>query len=132
MSRAREAFPFAVKVVLAFLALDALERVAQTLSLSFFQAEPDFVQAFVVALWIFIDLLLIFLLWVRSSAGRLWVLIVFAVHLLYVAQLISSDASPLWLSQDDFGRARLLLTLAIDGYGMHLISRPEARAFLCE
>jgi len=124
--------PFALKLIIAFLALDAIERLGQVVVLILASDEAGFVQAFVVGLWIFIDLLLIFLLWLRTSAGRLWVMVVFAVHILYVAFLLTEEASGLWLSQDVLGRGRLLLTLGIDALGMHLAARPEVAEFLTE
>jgi hypothetical protein len=125
------AVPFALKIVICFLILDVAERLIQ-MGLLFFQNEIPWTLIFVFCLWIFIDVLLIALVVFRTTAGRIWVLIVFGVHLFYVGYTMIHESPSLWLGLDAWDQTRILSTLAIDALGMHLCCREDVSEYLTD
>ncbi|MCO5171918.1 MAG: hypothetical protein M9894_36930 [Planctomycetes bacterium] len=128
--------PFVVQVVVAFLVVDALERAVELVSwIQAFRSSlgvprtsttPNFP---VLGLWVAVNVLLVFLLVMRTRAGRLFTAGIFALHAFYLAHVLVVSDSIVWLYMSDWGRARLALTLFVDaGAVVYLLGSQAAEA----
>lgn len=119
--------PFGVRLLVAFLLVDALERVVELVlgvagirglgPMAGIQGGPLPTTAIHVILpsWIVIDVLLAALLLLRMDAGRLWCIAAFALHLIYLAQFLVYHSPHLWMTMGLSGRFSIMATLVIDG-----------------
>lgn len=126
----RPAMPFAVKLVVVFLLMDALERSIG--AVGDWLHSPGWIPLIVAGLWIVTDGLLILLIGLQTFAGRLWTQVIFAIHMFYLGYSIIHDEPLLWFTMSAWGQTRLLLTMAIDGLLIHLVSRSDSKAYLCD
>lgn len=128
--------PFGVRLVVAFLALDAVERVVElgrwihafrtSIGIPRSSTAPNFP---VLGLWVSVDVLLVLLLLMRTKAGRLFSAAIFVLHGVYVAHVLIVSDPMLWLYMSDWGRARLALSLFIDaGALVYLLGREASEA----
>ena len=119
--------PLGVRLLVAFLLVDALERIVE-LALGVAGLRilgpmaglqggplPTFAINVILPSWIVIDVLLAALLLLRMEAGRLWSIAAFALHLIYLAQFLVYHSPHLWMTLEFRGRISLMATLVIDG-----------------
>jgi len=123
--------PFALQIVFCFLVLDSLERIYEAIQF-LLHTENQSWRVIVFGLWVATNVLLILLLYLKTFAGRLWTLVVFGIHLVYLGFHVVSEDKLLWLSLGEWGQGRILLTMAVDAWIMHLISRQEVKDYLIE
>ncbi|MCW8140527.1 MAG: hypothetical protein KIT58_16635 [Planctomycetota bacterium] len=114
--------PFVVQVVVAFLVVDALERAVELASwVHAFRSSLGIPRTStvpnvpVLGLWVAVNVLLVFLLLMRTRAGRLFTAAVFVLHAFYLAHVLVVSDSIVWLYMSDWGRARLALSVFVDG-----------------
>lgn len=128
--------PFGVRLVVAFLGLDALERAVElgtwvhayrtSIGVPPSSTSPNFP---VLGLWIAVDVLLVLLLLMRTQAGRLFAAAIFVLHGVYVAHVLIASDPMLWLYMSDWGRGRLALTLFLDvALFVYLLGRQASEA----
>lgn len=128
--------PFGVRLVVAFLGLDALERAVElgtwiyafrtSIGIPPSSTPPNFP---VLGLWIAVDVLLVLLLLMRTRAGRLFSAAMLVLHALYVAHVLVVSDPMVWLYMSDWGRARLAISLFVDlGLFVYLIGREASEA----
>lgn len=137
-----ESLPFALKVLVCFLAFDALERTgglvlwalqrAQGPELTTSEFDPNGpIGLTSLGLWIMVDLLLIVLVLLRTWWGRVWTSMIFGIHLGYLVWVLVVSKPQLWLYLDDVGRGRMAATLAIDLLALvYLVTSDSARRTL--
>lgn len=123
--------PFALLIIFCFLTIDSLERVYEAIDFLLHSEAPMW-RVIVFGLWIATNVLLILLLYLKTFAGRLWTMVVFGIHLLYLGVHIVNEDKLLWLALGEWGQTRILLTMAIDAWILHLISRQEVKDYLIE
>ncbi|MDF1660678.1 MAG: hypothetical protein P1V97_02845 [Planctomycetota bacterium] len=123
--------PFALLIIFCFLTIDSLERAYEAIDFLLHSEAPMW-RAIVFGLWIATNVLLILLLYLKTFAGRLWTMVVFGIHLFYLGFHIVSENKLLWLSLGEWGQSRVLLTMAIDAWILHLVSRQEVKDYLIE
>lgn len=126
-----EPLPFALVIIFCFLTIDSLERAYEAVDFLMNSDAPSW-RVVVFGLWIATNVLLILLLYLKTFAGRLWTMVVFGIHLVYLAYHIISEDKLLWLSLGEWGQTRVFLTMAIDAWMLHLISRQEVKDYLVE
>lgn len=133
MTESSPELPFAVKFIVLFLGVDILERLGWivTVLLDDGSTLPRTVLAFS-ALWVATDGLLILLLTLRTYAGRIWTILLFSIHIIYVVFQLIHERPFLWVSLDGLGQARLFVTVGIDALILHLVSTQAARDVLVE
>lgn len=133
---AHDPLPFGVRLVVAFLGLDALERAVElgtwiyafrtSIGIPRSSTPPNFP---VLGLWIAVNVLLVLLLLMRTRAGRLFAAAIFVLHGLYVAHVLTVSDPMVWLYMSDWGRGRLALSLFLDvGLFVYLMSREASEA----
>lgn len=133
---ALQPLPFGVRLVVAFLGLDALERAVElgtwihafrtSIGIPPSSTPPNFP---VLGLWIAVDVLLVLLLLMRTKAGRLFAGAIFVLHGLYVAHVLTISDPMVWLYMSDWGRGRLALSLFIDaGLLVYLLGAEASEA----
>lgn len=123
--------PFALLIIFCFLTIDSCERAYEAIDFLLHSEAPMW-RAIVFGLWIATNVLLILLLYLKTFAGRLWTMVVFGIHLVYLCFHIVSEDKLLWLSLGEWGQSRVLLTMAIDAWILHLVSRQEVKDHLIE
>lgn len=123
-------WPFALLLVLSFLILDSVERSVQIVQ-GLIQGASVW-PAFVLGLWVAMNTLLILLLFLRTTAGRLWTIVVFLIHMVYTGFHVIYERPHLWLSLDEIQQSRLLATLMIDALILHCMFRQDVAELLCE
>jgi hypothetical protein len=129
----RDPFPLGVKLVVAFLCLDALERAvelgawiraaASVIGTPRTSTAPNFP---VLGLWVAVDILLVMLLLMRTKAGRLFTAAIFVLHAFYVAHVLVVSNPALWLYMSDWGRARLAVSLFLDAVAVTYLFSSQA------
>jgi hypothetical protein len=124
-------FPFALQIILCFLALDSIERIWEAIQF-LVSSDGDSWRVIVYGLWVATNVLLILLLTLKTFAGRLWTLVVFGIHIFYLGFHIVSQNKLLWLSLDEWSQGRILMTMLIDAWLMHLVSRQEVKELLTD
>jgi hypothetical protein len=130
---ARDAIPLGVRLVVAFLGLDALERAVElgswlreasaTIGAPRTSTAPNFP---VLGLWVAVDVLLVMLLLMRTKAGRLFTAAIFLLHAFYVAHLLVINNPTLWLYMSDWGRGRVALSLLLDAIAVTYLLGQQA------
>ena len=133
----RDALPLAVRVVIAFLCIDAIERAVElgiwiraaqgAVVYPHTSTPPNFP---VLGLWIAVDILLVLLLLMRTKAGRLFTAAIFVLHAFYVAHVLVVSDPTLWLYMSDWGRGRLAITLFLDAVAVSYLLNSQAATAL--
>jgi hypothetical protein len=123
--------PFALQIIMSFLVLDSLDRIYDAVHLLVYETGDSW-RAAVFGLWVATNVLLLLLLLLRTFAGRLWTLVVFGIHMFYIGYHLIATDKLLWLSLNEWGQTRIFVTLAIDAWIMHLISRDDVKDYLIE
>lgn len=133
----RDVLPLAVRVVVAFLCIDALERAVElgawiraaqgSVTYPHTSTPPNFP---VLGLWIAVDVLLVLLLLMRTKAGRLFTAAIFVLHAFYVAHVLVVSDPTLWLYMSDWGRGRLAITLFLDAVAVSYLLNAQAASAL--
>ena len=122
--------PFALQVVLCFLAVDVGERLLHLASWPGLGGSAQSVR--LDALWIVTYGLLGFLLLSRNVAGLAWTRLIFGVHIFYVGYQLVVSQPTLFKNASQLHQARLLLTLLIDCLILHLSTRAELKDYLID
>jgi hypothetical protein len=65
-------------------------------------------------IWVVVNPLLVLLLWLRTTWGRLWSQVVFGIHFLFMAYSVAVSHPELWIYLGSAGRLRLVATLVLD------------------
>jgi hypothetical protein len=131
-----EPLPFGARLVVCFLAVDALQRAVEVgtyLRQASGALHPPATATApnlpVLGLWVAVDVLLVLLLLMRTTAGRLFSAAVFVLHAFYLAHILTVSDPTLWLYMSDWGRVRLALTLFLDAAAVvYLLGHEATRA----
>ncbi len=128
VNAATEGPPLGVKFLICFLLLDASHRGYELVVNG-----PDATggpNSVIFILWIAINLLLAFLLLLRTRAGRFWTQAILLIHIFYLGHELSVRAPYLWLVMGVKDRARILATIALDALFVAYLSGRQARHYL--
>lgn len=136
-SQIRRGIPFALQLIVLFLAFDACERIGEMIWVAWQATHaveppstPYRAPVPVTMLWIVVDVLLPVLLLLRTFAGRWLTQVIFAIHMLYMAHVFVIKYPYLWLYMGGLGRAKLVSTLLIDGCAVAYLFSERARTYL--
>ncbi|MEZ6184247.1 MAG: hypothetical protein R3F62_04450 [Planctomycetota bacterium] len=129
--------PVGVLVLMTFLVVDGLKRLAEVLY-GLTLTEEDLtskvqvfeVSAMVSVFWVCADVLLALLLGLRSWAGRLWTQCLFGIHLFYLFHQIAIRSPEGWLYLNAWSRTQIAVSVVIDMAAIVYLSSPRPRRFL--
>ena len=135
------ALPFAIKLILCFLLLDAAERVYELIVILTSSSTeslggptpyaPSLATLFPHMVWIAINPVLAVLLYLRTSFGRIVTQVMFTLHLLaIIAPDVTITRPEIWLYVDDGARVRLLVTVIVDVAVIAYLFSAQARKAL--
>ncbi|MBL4850383.1 MAG: hypothetical protein JKY65_33110 [Planctomycetes bacterium] len=133
-----EPLPFLVKLIVCFLAADALERCGVLAQWGLEAAKAseltgsDFdvggpLGLLAIGISVMLEVILILLVLLRTWWGRLWTQALFLIHLVYAAHLVLIAKPELWVFLDTPGRLRIGGTLVLDALILAYLWSPEVR-----
>ena len=127
-----DGIPFSLKLILLFLVFDNAKRALLLAGLFLGEADYEVQLILFHALWIMTNCLLIVLINLRANAARYWLMLVISVHALYLVSHIAVREPVLWLVLDYLGRLRLITSLVIDCFILHVLTKTQISNYLVE
>jgi hypothetical protein len=128
--------PFALRLIIAFLVIDSLERAVE-LGV-WWRSQPSMGQLVglympnvaLLGLLSIVDLMLVLFMLLRTAVGRWFGVLIFGFHIAYLVWDVSSAHPELWLYASAWGRARIPLTVGIDSIAIAWLLSARAGRYL--